>query len=57
MPLLGNKKSEAQVSTDTLGQQELNYLLLLLSESKFEGKDVLLLSSIVQKLNNQLEAK
>ena len=57
MPLLGNKKSEVQVSTDTLGQQELNYLLLLLSESKFEGKDVLLLSSIVQKLNNQLEAK
>jgi len=57
MPLLGNKKPESQVSTDTLGQQELNYLLILLSESKFEGKDVLLLSSIVQKLNNQLEAK
>lgn len=57
MPILGNKKTESQVLTDTLGQQELNYLLLLLSESKFEGKDVLLLSSIVQKLNNQLEAK
>jgi len=57
MPLLGKNKANQAVSTDTLGQQELNYLLLLLSESRFEGKDVLLLSSIVQKLNNQLEAK
>ena len=57
MPLLGKNNTNQAVSTDTLGQQELNYLLLLLSESRFEGKDVLLLSSIVQKLNNQLEAK
>jgi hypothetical protein len=45
------------VTTDTLSQQELNFLLHLLSESRFEGKDVLLLGSIVNKLNNQLEAK
>ena len=57
MGILGKQPSEKILSTDTLSQQELNYLLLLLSESRFEGKDVLLLSSIVQKLNNQLEAK
>lgn len=57
MGILGKQPSEKGLSTDTLSQQELNYLLLLLSESKFEGKDVLLLSSVVQKLNNQLEAR
>jgi len=44
-------------ATDTLAQQELNFLLKVLSEAKFDGKDVLLLSSIVTKLTNQLEAK
>ncbi len=57
MGILGKQPPEKGLSTDTLSQQELNYLLLLLSESKFDGKDVLLLSSVVQKLNNQLEAK
>ena len=46
-----------RVATDTLAQQELNFLLKVLSEAKFDGKDVLLLSSIVKKLTNQLEAK
>ena len=46
-----------RVATDTLAQQELNFLLKVLSETKFDGKDVLLLSSIVTKLTNQLEAK
>jgi hypothetical protein len=46
-----------RVATDTLAQQELNFLLKVLSETKFDGKDVLLLSSIVKKLTNQLEAK
>jgi hypothetical protein len=46
-----------RVATDTLAQQELNFLLKVLSEAKFDGKDVLLLSSIVTKLTNQLEAK
>jgi hypothetical protein len=55
MGLMGSKKEG--VTTDTLSQQELNFLLLILSESTFEGKDVLLLGSIVNKLNNQLEAK
>jgi len=46
-----------RVATDTLAQQELNFLLKVLSEAKFDGKDVLLLSSIVTKLTNQLESK
>lgn len=46
-----------RVATDTLAQQELNFLLKVLSEGKFDGKDVLLLSSIVTKLTNQLESK
>jgi hypothetical protein len=46
-----------RVATDTLAQQELNFLLKVLSEAKFDGKDVLLLGSIVTKLTNQLEAK
>ena len=46
-----------RVATDTLAQQELNFLLKVLSETKFDGKDVLLLSSIVKKLTNHLEAK
>lgn len=49
--------SKQGVNTDTLTQQELNYLLKVLAESRFDGKDVLLLSSIVEKLTNQLEAK
>jgi|TARA_R100000654_G_scaffold14811_3_gene31854 hypothetical protein len=57
MGLLGKQSNEHSVSTDTLSKQELNYLLVLLSESTFEGKDVLLLSNVVNKLNNQLEAK
>ena len=52
-----NQPPNNKPSTDTLSQQELNYLLIMLSEAKFEGKDVLLLSGIVQKLNNQLESK
>lgn len=57
MGILGGNQSGGKAPTDTLSQQELNYLLLLLSEATFEGKDVLLLSGIVRKLNNQLEAK
>jgi hypothetical protein len=57
MGILGGNQSSGKTSTDTLSQQELNYLLLLLSGATFEGKDVLLLSEIVHKLNNQLEAK
>lgn len=49
--------SKLGVSTDTLTQQELNYLLNVLAESRFDGRDVLLLSAIVEKLTNQLNAK
>lgn len=49
--------SKQGVNTDTLTQQELNYLLNVLAETRFDGRDVLLLSAIVQKLTNQLEAK
>ena len=49
--------SKKGVNTDTLTQQELNYLLNVLADSRFDGRDVLLLSAIVQKLTNQLEAK
>ena len=44
-------------STDTLTKDELEHLLFALSESTFRGKDVHLLSSIVNKLTNQLSAK
>lgn len=58
MGLLNKKQGVgSRVATDTLAQQELNFLLKVLSEAKFDGKDVLLLSSIVTKLTNQLEAK
>ena len=45
------------VKTDTLGQQELTFLLKVLHDCKFDGKDVLLLADIVDKLQNQLRAK
>lgn len=49
--------SKKGVSTDTLTQQELNYLLGILAEVKFDGRDVFLVGDIVQKLQNQLESK
>jgi len=44
-------------NTDTLTKDELKHLLFALSESTFRGNDVHLLSSIVNKLTNQLESK
>jgi len=55
MGLISNKTKAP--STDTLTKDELEHLLYALSESTFRGKDVHLLSSIVNKLANQLEAK
>lgn len=59
MPLLGKGKSAAApaVASDTLTGEELQHLLLAISESTFKGKDVHLLSSIVNKLTNQLNSK
>ena len=44
-------------STDTLNKQELNFLLRVLHDCKFDGKDVLLLAGVVEKLKNQHDAK
>ena len=45
------------ISTDTLNKDELEHLLWALSESTFRGKDVHLLSGIINKLANQLKSK
>jgi len=45
------------VSTDTLTQQELTFVLKTLHDCTFDGKDVLLLADVVNKLQNQLKAK
>ena len=55
MGLISNKTKPT--STDKLTTNELEHLLFALSESTFRGKDVHLLSSIVNKLANQLAAK
>ena len=57
MGLLNRGKVDSSVTTDTLTQQELTFILKFLHEGKFEGKDVLLLADIVTKLQNQLKAK
>jgi hypothetical protein len=56
MGLLDKARGQS-VKTDTLGQQELTFLLKVLHDCTFEGKDVLLLAEIVEKLQNQLKAK
>ena len=53
---LGNN-NKGKTTTDTLNKDELEHLLWALSESTFRGKDVHLLSSIVNKLTNQMKAK
>lgn len=45
------------IVTDTLTQQELTFILKTLHDCKFDGKDVLLLADVVNKLQNQLKAK
>ena len=57
MGLLNKGRDAGAVSTDTLTQQELTFILKTLHESKFDGKDVLLLAEVVNKLQNQLKAK
>ena len=56
MGLLGKKSEVAgsAVTSDTLTAEELEHLLLAISESSFRGKDVHLLSSIVNKLLNEV---
>lgn len=57
MSLLGKSRAAGGVTTDTLTQQELTYILKTLHDCSFDGKDVLLLADVVNKLQNQLKAK
>ncbi len=57
MPILPKGRDVGAVSTDTLTQQELTFILKVLHDCKFDGKDVLLLADVVNKLQNQLKAK
>lgn len=54
-----NKKQSApqQTAEDALSQQEIQFILKALANGKFDGRDVLLLSGIVQKLSNSLESE
>lgn len=57
MGILSRGGDVGAVSTDTLTQQELTFILKTLHDCKFDGKDVLLLADVVNKLQNQLKAK
>lgn len=57
MGLLNKGGDVGVVSTDTLTQQELTFILKTLHDCTFDGKDVLLLADVVNKLQNQLKAK
>lgn len=57
MPILGKGRDVGGITTDTLTQQELTFILKVLHDCKFDGKDVLLLADVVQKLQNQLKSK
>ena len=57
MGLLNKGGGVGAVSTDTLTQQELTFILKTLHDCTFDGKDVLLLADVVNKLQNQLKAK
>ena len=57
MGLLSKGRDVGAVSTDTLTQQELTFILKILHDSKFDGKNVLLMADVVNKRQNQLKAK
>jgi len=57
MSILSRGKDVGGITTDTLTQQELTFILKMLHDCSFEGKDVLLLADVVIKLQNQLKAK
>jgi hypothetical protein len=57
MGVLGKGRDVGRITTDTLTQQELAFILKCLHDGTFEGKDVLLLADIITKLQNQLKAK
>jgi len=49
--------TKLQQQTNNLSKQELAYLLKTMSEIKFEGKDILIVHSVVTKLQKQLDEK
>jgi hypothetical protein len=58
MGLINRKQSAPQKnSEDALSLSEMKFILKAMSESKFEGKDVFVVSSIVQKLSAAVEAE
>jgi hypothetical protein len=57
MSILSRGKDVGGITTDTLTQQELTFILKMLHDCSFDGKDVLLLADVVIKLQNQLKAK
>ena len=44
------------VEEDAFTQQELNYLLTLVSRSNFEGRDVFILADVVNKLKSKIKS-
>lgn len=55
MPILTKHIAKQNESSD-LSAQELTFLLNLISKSTFEGRDVLLLNSIVTKITAEIKA-
>lgn len=49
--------TKQQIQDNDLSKQEVGYLLRVLSETKFEGKDVLIVHSVITKLQNKLNEK
>ena len=49
--------AKQQIQNNDLSKQEIGYLLRVLSETKFEGKDVLIIHSIITKLQTKLNEK
>lgn len=57
MSLLNKIKSPQPKAAEALTQQEIQFILKALANGKFDGRDVLLLSGIVQKLSDALESE
>lgn len=57
MPLINRNKSPQPKQAEDFTQQEIQFILKALANGKFDGRDVLLLSGIVQKLSDSLESE
>lgn len=49
--------TKQQIQNNDLSKQEIGYLLRVLSETKFEGKDVLIVHNVITKLQTKLNEK